>query len=177
MKYSMPLVVLVLVAIGCSKSQARRPINPKPSTTIYQESIAASKKMYQLEENRILEFINQDSTQVYKTSPNGFWYTYNTKIEQVASMVRPGDVVALSYDIRDLNDSIIYSKEDLGVKTYTVDKEDFISGIQKGIKLMKLGETITFVIPSYNAFGISGDGNRIGMNTTIKSTVTLLNIK
>ena len=177
MKYSISLVVLVLVAIGCSKSQARRPINPKPSTTIYQESIAASKKMYQLEENRILEFIKQDSTQVYKTSPNGFWYTYNTKIEQVASMVRPGDVVALSYDIRDLNDSIIYSKEDLGVKTYTVDKEDFISGIQKGIKLMKLGETITFVIPSYNAFGISGDGNRIGMNTTIKSTVTLLNIK
>ncbi len=58
-----------------------------------------------------------------------------------------------------------------------VDKEDFISGIQKGIKLMKVGETIIFVIPSYNAFGISGDGNKIGINKTIKSKVTLLNIK
>jgi FKBP-type peptidyl-prolyl cis-trans isomerase FkpA len=42
---------------------------------------------------------------------------------------------------------------------------------------MKIGEIITFVIPSYNAFGVSGDGNKIGVNQTIKSTVTLLNIK
>jgi len=57
-----------------------------------------------------------------------------------------------------------------------VDQEDFISGIQQGIKLMKVGETVIFVIPSYNAFGILGDGNKIGMHTTIKSKVTLLNI-
>ncbi len=67
--------------------------------------------------------------------------------------------------------------DDLSFKNYTVDKEDFISGIQKGIKLMKMGETIIFVIPSYNAFGVSGDGNKIGLNKTIKSKVTLLNIK
>ena len=42
---------------------------------------------------------------------------------------------------------------------------------------MKVGETIIFVIPSYNAFGISGDANKIGINKTIKSKVTLLNIK
>ena len=40
-----------------------------------------------------------------------------------------------------------------------------------------MGETIIFVIPSYNAFGISGDGNRIGINQSIKSTVTLISIK
>ena len=88
-----------------------------------------------------------------------------------------GDIAELTYDIRDLNDIILYSKETLGIKNYVVDKEDFISGIQKGIKLMKVGETIIFVIPSYNAFGISGDGNKIGINKTIKSKVTLLNIK
>jgi len=42
---------------------------------------------------------------------------------------------------------------------------------------MKVGETITFVIPSYSAFGITGDGNKIGINQSIKSTVTLINIK
>jgi FKBP-type peptidyl-prolyl cis-trans isomerase FkpA len=71
----------------------------------------------------------------------------------------------------------LYTAEELGVKNYVVDKQDFISGIQKGIKLMKVGETIIFVIPSYNAFGISGDGNKIGMNKTIISRVTLLKIK
>jgi gliding motility-associated peptidyl-prolyl isomerase len=85
--------------------------------------------------------------------------------------------VSFEYEITDLNDSIIYSKEELGIRNYKVDKEDFISAIQKGIKLMKVGETITFVIPSYNAFGITGDGNKIGINQSIKSTITLLNIK
>jgi FKBP-type peptidyl-prolyl cis-trans isomerase len=60
---------------------------------------------------------------------------------------------------------------------YRIDKEDFIFALQLGIKLMKVGETIIFVIPSYNAFGISGDGEKIGINQSIKSTVTLLNIK
>ena len=73
--------------------------------------------------------------------------------------------------------AVIYGKDELGLKKYKVDKEDFISGLQSGIKLMKMGETIIFVIPSYNAFGISGDGNRIGINQSIKSTVTLINIK
>jgi FKBP-type peptidyl-prolyl cis-trans isomerase len=41
---------------------------------------------------------------------------------------------------------------------------------------MKIGETITFVLPSYNAYGITGDNNKIGLNQSIKSTVTLINI-
>jgi FKBP-type peptidyl-prolyl cis-trans isomerase len=42
---------------------------------------------------------------------------------------------------------------------------------------MKVGETIKFVIPSHNAFGVVGDENRIGMNQSLISTVTLINIK
>ena len=72
---------------------------------------------------------------------------------------------------------MIYSKDELGMMKYRVDKEDLISALKVGIKLMKIGETIIFVIPSYSAFGISGDGNKIGINQSIISTVTLLNIK
>lgn len=177
MKNSLFFALVILFLVSCSTSQPRRPINPKPSTTIFQDNIEATKKMFQLEEDEILKFIKKDSLHEYVTSSNGFWYTYNNKVEAKLATPKPGDIVELAYDIRGLNDSTLYSKEALGVKNYKVDKEDFISGIQKGIKLMKIGETITFVIPSYNAFGVSGDGNKIGVNKTIKSTVTLLNIK
>jgi FKBP-type peptidyl-prolyl cis-trans isomerase FkpA len=176
MKNSLFFALVILLLVSCSTSQPRRPINPKPSTTVFQDNIETTKKIFQLEENKILAFIKKDSLQTYETSSNGFWYTYNTKIADTLATPKIGDNVVLEYDIRDLNDSILYSKEVLGVKNYTVDKEDFISGIQKGIKLMKVGETITFVIPSYHAFGVSGDGNKIGINKTIKSKVTLLNI-
>jgi gliding motility-associated peptidyl-prolyl isomerase len=177
MKNSLFFVLLASFLGSCSTSQPRRPIHPKPSTTIFQDNIETAKKMFQQEETKILKYIENDSLNSYVSSSNGFWYTYKRKEKKQLATPKPGNVVAISYDIRDLNDSILYSKEDLGVKNYKIDKEDFISGIQKGIKLMKVGEIITFVIPSYNAFGISGDGNKIGVNQTIKSTVTLLNIK
>jgi FKBP-type peptidyl-prolyl cis-trans isomerase FkpA len=177
MKSSLFFVFVFLCFMSCSVPQARRPINPKPSTTVFQDNIAATKKLFQLEEARILKFIKNDSLVAYETSPNGYWYRYIHKIDGASPKPKSGDILELSYDIRDLNDAILYSEEILGVKNYMVDKEDFISGIQKGIKLMKVGETIIFVIPSYNAFGISGDGNKIGMNKTIKSKVTLLKIK
>ncbi|WP_435414797.1 gliding motility-associated peptidyl-prolyl isomerase GldI [Polaribacter aestuariivivens] len=171
------LLFFGIILIGCTKPTARRPINPKPSTTIFQKTIEESKQLNKIEEEKIQLLIQKDSTNSYINSNNGFWYKYITKIEEEKPTPKVGDVVTFEYEIRDLNDSIIYSKDDLGVKNYSVDKEDFISGIQKGIKLMKIGETITFVIPFYNAFGISGDGNKIGINQSIKSTVTLINIK
>lgn len=176
MKINLVFFLMVLVFFGCKKSEARKPINPKPSTTIFQENIEETKQLFQLEEKNILEYIKRDSLREYKASSNGFWYTYVHKIQENVSTPKAGDLVTLSYNIKNLNDSILYTKEALGIKKYKVDKEDFISGIQKGIKLMKTGETITFVIPSYNAFGVSGDGHKIGMHTTIKSTVTLINI-
>jgi len=171
------LILACICCFGCSKVTPRMPINPKNSTTILKETILESKRLNKTEENKILNLIAIDSTKQYLVSPNGFWYTYIDKIEENAVTPKTGDIVTISYNIADLQGNIIYGKEELGIKTYKIDKEDFISALQVGIKLMKVGETITFVIPSYNAFGLIGDQNKIGINQSIKSTVTLINIK
>lgn len=170
------LIFCCVLCFGCSKVTPRKPINPKPSTTILQETVKESIRLNTLEDDKIINLIKQDSTRVYWVSPNGFWYTYLQKVNQEKPFPKSGDEVTLSYNITDLKGNSIYTKEELGIKKYNVDKEDFISGLQNGIKLMKEGEIITFVIPSYNAFGISGDGNKISINQSIISTVTLINI-
>jgi gliding motility-associated peptidyl-prolyl isomerase len=171
------LFLVVFSCFSCSKIVPRKPINPKPSTTLYLDALKQNKVLNKLENEKILQEILKDSTKVYLQSSNGFWYTYINKIAEDLPTPKQGDQVVLTYDISDLKDNIIYSKEELGIKNYIVDQEDFISGLQKGIKLMKTGETITFVIPSYSAFGIAGDAHKIGINQSIKSTVTLTNIK
>ena len=170
------LFFLMVFCFSCSKIEPRKPINPKPSTTLYKETIKESIALNKIEEDKILQIIKNDSTKLYLQSSNGFWYTYIHKLEENSPTPKKGNEVTIEYNITDLNDSILYNKVSLGVKKYIIDKEDFISGLQKGIKLMKIGETITFVIPSYSAFGITGDGNKIGINQSIKSTVTLINI-
>jgi gliding motility-associated peptidyl-prolyl isomerase len=171
------LILCLLCCFSCSKIAPRKPINPKPSTTLFKETIKEAISLNKVEEAKILQLIKNDSTKVYLQSSQGFWYTYIHKVEENLPTPQSGNEVFFEYEIRNLKDSILYSKENLGIKSYVVDKEDFISGLQKGIKLMKIGETITFVIPSYSAFGITGDGNKIGINQSIISTVTLTNIK
>ena len=170
------LFIIGILFLGCSKVAPRRPIDPKKSTTILKETIKESKRLNKIEEDRILALIKNDSINTYKVSTNGFWYTYIQKIEENKITPKSGDIVTFEYNITDLQDNLIYSKDSLGVKKLNVDKEDFISALHTGMKLMKIGETITFVIPSYSAFGIVGDGNKIGINQSIKSTVTLINI-
>lgn len=175
MRYSLYVLILCF-SFGCSRKEPRKPINPRPSTTILNETKKIYNTLKEREELKIKKLIELDSTKNYIASKHGFWYTYLVKESSEKPMPKLGDVVKLTYNITDLEGNIIYSEKELGEKNYKVDKEDFISAIQKGIKLMKEGETITFVIPFYNAFGVSGDFNKIGINTSIKSTVTLIKL-
>ena len=171
------LFLFVLAFISCKEQEGRRPIQATPSVTIYEVVKEKSKEINEIENKKIANYIQRDSTATYINSSYGFWYKYNSRTSEEKATPVDGDEVELSYEIKNLNDEIIYSKEELGVKNLKIGKEDFIPALQNGIKLMKIGENITFAIPSYKAFGISGDKNRIGINQSIIVTVTLINIK
>jgi gliding motility-associated peptidyl-prolyl isomerase len=176
MKNNIVLTLGVLFLFSCAKQQARRPVAQK-TATVLSETIQLKKELIASENKFIEDYIAKDMVNTYITSTFGFWYSYSSKKEDETKSPKTGDEVVLEYNITDINNVVIYSKEELGIKKYTIDKADFIPGLQEGVKLMKVGETITFVIPSYRAFGLVGDENKIGINQTIKSTVTLLNIK
>lgn len=177
MKNNLVLFLCILFFYSCSEQQARRPITQKTSTII-SETIKKNKELIKSENSFIEDYLAKDSLNTYLTSSYGFWYTYNTRLEKSDSVTpKIGDEVEIEYNITDLYNTVIYSKKELGIKSYKIDKEDFIPALQEGLKLMKVGETITFVIPSYRAFGLVGDDHKIGINQTLKSTVTLINIK
>jgi len=155
MKNKLFLLLLTVLIISCSKTEPRKPIVRKTSSFM-RESIERNKVLNKLEEGLIMQKMQSDSLHTYNTSPNGFWYFYEEKDTIKSVYPVKGDEVIFTYEIKDLRDSIIYTKEELGEKQYLVDREELISGLQDGIKLMKEGETITFLFPSYKAYGFSG---------------------
>nr|BFF38269.1 gliding motility-associated peptidyl-prolyl isomerase GldI [Tenacibaculum mesophilum] len=174
MKHKIILFVFTAILIvSCKEPQARRP-KQHGTTNFYKEVLKENKKLNALEKKRLEEWVAKDTLKEYKISPNGFWYTYITKDTLNSSSPKFEDLVMLSYNIVSLNGDVLYETKE---RSYKVDKEDFIPALQDGIKLMKKGETITFVIPSYRAFGVTGDGNKIAVNQPIQSTVTLIDIK
>ncbi len=165
-------VLGILLMFSCKSPEPRRPVTQKSGSYI-KESIERNKKIVAAEEELILDIIEEDSTQNYISSPNGFWYYYNKKDTASTRSPEFGDVVEFDYNLKTLDGRIIYSREELPTKTYAMDKEKLFSGLREGLKLMKEGETVTFLFPSHKAYGYYGDKKKIGKNVPVISTVTL----
>ena len=173
-----PYIILIMICFwSCKTPEPRKPVTSH-SQTFYNESVERNKLLFEKEKERILAFIQNDSTKEYKTSTNGFWYHYTVMKPEQEKTPQFGDEVIFSYNISDLNGKALYSENDLGNKqSYLIDKEELFTGLREGLKLMKEGEEITFIFPSQKAFGYTGDNNRIGINVPIICEVTLHNIQ
>lgn len=170
------LLIFVLLAASCKTPEARRPV-AKSSGSFINESIQRNKQLIAKEEAQIQQIISSDTSNTYISSKNGFWYYYNQK--DTLSSVTPqfGDIVTFNYSLKELDGEVIYTKKDLDTVTYVIDKQELFLGLREGLKLMKAGETITFLFPSYQAYGYYGDEDKIGTNIPLLSEVTLYTIE
>jgi gliding motility-associated peptidyl-prolyl isomerase len=166
---------MAIITLGACKSpEARYPVTQKSGSHI-SESIEKNQELLEKELAQIKAVIAKDSTSEYKSSQDGFWYTYNNKSKDTSNTVTPlfGDIVEFDYSISTLDGQTIYAEGEKATKTYAIDQEQLFSGLRQGLKLMKEGETVTFLFPSYKAYGYYGDKNKIGSNLAIKTKVTL----
>lgn len=160
---------------GCKSPDARLPIT-KNSGSFIKESAERNIELNDKEHGLIKGFIKKEQDSGYVASENGFWYKYNFKIEGDSIKPKFGDIVNFNYDVRDLNGKLIYSKEDLKTQNYAMDQQEIFTGLREGLKLMKAGETITFLFPSQKAYGYYGDENKIGTNIPLMCQVTVNSI-
>jgi len=172
------LCLLVLFAASCKSPEARKPVKSSSGSFI-KESVERNKKIYELERSTITTIMEEDEDTDYLASETGFWYYYNTKDTIATQTPKPGDAVTFVYDIKKLNGEVILSKDENGLQNYKIDKtnQELISGIRDGLKFMKAGETVTFLFPSYKAYGYYGIENKLGTNVPVQSTVTLKSIQ
>ncbi|MCL8006459.1 gliding motility-associated peptidyl-prolyl isomerase GldI [Gelidibacter japonicus] len=169
------ILVLSISISGCKSPEARRPISQKSGSFI-KISAERNKKLNAIESEQIQNIIKKDTSKTYFASESGFWYYYNTKIEKDTITPSFGDIVNFDYDVKDINGNAIYSDDDIHPRDYAMDQEEIFTGLREGLKLMKPGETVTFLFPSQKAYGYYGDKNKIGTNTPVICEVTVNSI-
>jgi len=172
-------LIYLLCAVGftsCGGPEPRRPVEVK-SGSYFKASIERSKKLLAQEEKAIQEIIKADTLHDYKHSASGSWYHYEVKNEQAGYTPQADDLVTMTYDVVGFENDTLYSNADIGILKYKVDKQELFPGLRNGIKLLKEGETATFLFPSSLVYGYHGDNNKIGINVPVKSTVSILKIE
>ena len=171
MKSKLIFLLLIVFFVSCDKPIPRKPVVRK-SSTFLKESIKRNKVINKLEEEALLQLMASDSSHHYLSSANGFWFYYISRDSISTKLPDTGDEVFYSYEIKNINGEILYSMNELGDRSYLVDKQELITGLQDGLKLMKEGEIVTFLFPSHKAYGYSGY-KKIGSNQPLIYTVTL----
>ncbi|WP_396186486.1 gliding motility-associated peptidyl-prolyl isomerase GldI [Flavobacterium sp.] len=178
MKFIKLILIVFLVTIlvsSCKQQQeARRPVS-QASGSFMKKSIERNKKLIASEEGQIDALIKSNPKIKYIASSKGYWYTYVTQNKLDTLTPKKGDVAFFDYEIKDLKGKIIYSQVELRPQTYAVDKQNIMTGLREGIKLMHKKEKVIFLFPSHIAYGFHGDDKKIGTNQPLLCTVTLHN--
>jgi len=171
------IFILVLVGlVSCEGPTPRHPVKRKTGSSI-QASIERSKRLLALEESLIQAVITKDSLNSYINSNTGSWYYYNKKNQASNYTPQPDDLVTLTYNILSFANDTVYKMEDIGILKYKVDKQELFPGLRNSVKLLKENETATFLFPSSLGYGYPGDGDKIGINMPLKSTIAILKIE
>ena len=174
MKHNLFFILITSLFFSCKPSEARRPISNNSGSFI-DASIERNKQLNNREYTQIDAFI-KESGKPYLSSEFGFWYAYNTKIETKTQTPIFGDLVHYTQSLKTLDGQEIYSENELETQTYYIDQQELFSGLREGLKLMKEGESITFLFPSQKAYGYYGDEHKIGSNVPLICEVSLLKL-
>lgn len=86
-------------------------------------------------------------------------------------------MVTLKYTTLFLTGDTVYSSDRDGLKQFKVDKSDEMAGLNEAVKMMRKGARARLVIPSFLAYGVAGDGDRIRGKVTLAMNVELLDIQ
>ena len=166
-------ILLLALFSSCQRNQeARKPIS-HASGTFMRQSIDRNKKLIAGEEAEIARVIRQNPKTKFIASTKGFWYSYATVNVQDTLTPKKGDVALFDYEVKDLKGHVIYSKSELGPQTYFVDKQNIMTGLREGIKLMHRKEKVNFLFTSHIGYGYHGDNKKIGTNKPLFCIVTL----
>ena len=176
--YILYSIVISLLIIGCSCEgpKPRRPVEVR-SGSFFKASVARSKKLLAEEEARMKQIMQKDTAHKYLQSPSGGWYRMEVTRPDMSYTPKADDLVTMTYNIVGFNGDTLYRKEQIGVVDYKVDKQELFPGLRGSVKLLKKGETATFLYPSSLAYGYHGDNDKIGVNVPVSATLTILDIQ
>ncbi|MDR1346759.1 MAG: FKBP-type peptidyl-prolyl cis-trans isomerase [Bacteroidales bacterium] len=150
-----------LLCVSCSQNRidgAFRSATPNPVQEDDRPEIAYNKKKIALENESINLFIKRYGWKPEITSTG-------LRIEILrdgnGALLKEGDKVVLKYETKLLSGEIVYHWQTDSVKRFIVNKSEEIAGLHEAARQLKLGSKARLIIPSYLAYGLAGDGNRI----------------
>ncbi|PWH87172.1 FKBP-type peptidyl-prolyl cis-trans isomerase [Brumimicrobium oceani] len=131
---------------------------PEPEWSV-EHSTKMNEQFTREDEINIRLYLSRRENWEMKSTGSGLRYwIYEDKEGPTAEA---GDKVDVKFEIKMLNDSLLYKTEDKELSTFKVDKSDIETGVMEGIKYLSEGDKAKLIIPSHIGHGLLGDFKKI----------------
>lgn len=168
-------IILLLMAVGlmaCQQTEKRKKTQPDKKE-IRESLIKANKNIVRTEEQEIEDFLKRYGWDMEKT---GSGLRYMIVKQGEGTKGKTGRIASIAYSIQFLTGDTLEKSPEGKPLQFIIGKDDVISGLQKGILLLKEGDEAIFVIPSHLAYGFTGKPGSIPPKTTLVYHVKVLEI-
>jgi len=168
-KLSVLLLLVIFSACGEEKKEL-------PEIEWNQEKSTKLNKELAIEEDiNIKLFLEQHSSWKMTKTGSGLQY-YIYKLGSGDKTATVGDIAQVEMKITLLDGSECYSTKSDEYEEFVIDKSDIETGIQEGIKKLKLGDCAKLIIPSHLAHGLIGDMDKIPPLSTLVVDIKLIGL-
>lgn len=167
-------LVLALCALLAACGEPDKPA-PKPINWTPEKSGKINHELAVEEDLNIRLYLEQH--QEYKAESTGSGLRYISVKPGTGLSPLPGQDAKVQYRVTLLDGTECYKTASDELDVFRVDKSDIETGIQEGIKKMKVGEKAVLIIPSHLAHGLIGDLKKIPPLTTIVVEIELIGLQ
>jgi len=171
MKQLLYIAWIALVAVSCGE----HPPEEKPVPQWDQEKSTKMNKDFAIEEDiNIRLYLSQHEN--WKAEATGSGLRYIRMKEGSGPVAKPGQEAKVQYVVSLLDGTECYRTKADEVEIFRIDKSNIETGIQEGIKKMRVGEKAKLIVPSHLAHGLIGDLDKIPPLTPIVVDIELFEI-
>jgi len=120
--------------------------------------VEGNKNIMRRENEEMQMFIQRYGWQMQRT-PSGLYIEILNPGK--GELYKEGDPVNLEYRTFLLTGEMIYCSDSLGLKHFIVNRSEGIDALHEAVQMLRPDAKARLVIPSYLAYGVAGDGDRI----------------
>ncbi len=128
-------------------------------------------------ENESIEIENYIKRHNWKMNSTGTGLRYLVYQQGKGDSAAFGKIAVINYKVNLLDGTECYSSDKTGPKEFMIGKGGVESGLEEGIKLLKVGDKAKFIFPPHLAHGLTGDDDKIPARATLVYDVELIQLK
>lgn len=162
---------LFLFLLSCSQKQD---VSEQEVSWSTEKSTQFNKDVTIEEDLRIKMFL--ESRKNWKTIKTGSGLRYYIYQRGQGLKAMPDMNAEVKFKIHLLDGTLCYQTDSLETEIFRIDHSEVESGVQEGIKKLRVGDRAKFIIPSHLGHGLTGDMNKIPPLNTIIVDLELISL-